>query len=74
VKGTQAQKKLGDAIRKRREALGFSQEKFAETVGMHRTYYGNVELGKHNVSLQSLLKISDGLKRRLGDLFTDAGL
>jgi len=74
MKETQAQRKLGDAIRKRREALGFSQEKFADEVGMHRTYYGNVELGKNNVTLKSLLKISEGLKRKLGDLFTDAGL
>lgn len=74
MKETQAQRKLGDAIRKRREALGFSQEKFADEVGMHRTYYGNVELGKNNVTLKSLLKISEGLKRKLGDLLTDAGL
>lgn len=74
MKETQAQKKLGDAIRKRRVALGFSQEKFADEVGMHRTYYGNVELGKNNVTLKSLLKISEGLKRKLGDLLTDAGL
>lgn len=74
MKEAQAQKKLGDAIRKRREALGFSQEKFADVVGMHRTYYGNVELGKHNLTLKSLTKISEGLKRKLGDLFADAGL
>lgn len=74
MKETQAQRKLGDAIRKRREALGFSQEKFADEVGMHRTYYGNIELGKNNATLKSLLKISEGLKRKLGDLFTDAGL
>ena len=59
---------------KRREALGFSQENFADEVGMHRTYYGNVELGKNNLTLKSLLKISEGLKRKLGDLLTDAGL
>jgi len=74
MKETQAQRKLGDAIRKRREALGFSQEKFADEVGMHRTYYGNVELGKNNITIKSLLKIAEGLKRKMSDLFTDAGL
>ena len=74
MKETQAQRKLGDAIRKRREALGFSQEKFADEVGLHRTYYGNVELGKNNLTLKTLTKISEGLKRKLADLFADASL
>lgn len=74
MKETQAQRKLGDAIRKRRESLGFSQERFADEVGLHRTYYGNVELGKNNLTLKTLLKISEGLKRKVGDLLTDAGL
>ena len=31
--------RLGQAFRKRREALGYSQESFADHIGMHRTYY-----------------------------------
>ena len=30
--------RLGKAFRKRREALGFSQESYADEIGMHRTY------------------------------------
>lgn len=48
------QKALGRNLRKRREELGLSQEKFAELLGYHRTYAGALERGERNVSLKSL--------------------
>jgi transcriptional regulator with XRE-family HTH domain len=48
------QKALGRNLRKRREAMGLSQEKFAEHLGFHRTYAGALERGERNISLKSL--------------------
>ena len=53
------QRQFGLAIKKIREATGLSQEKFALSIGMDRTYYASVEAGKRNISLQNIKKISD---------------
>jgi transcriptional regulator with XRE-family HTH domain len=66
------QERLAIAIRARREALKFSQEAFADEIGVHRTYYGSVELGKQNLTLRSVEKISDGLGVSVSSLFVAA--
>ena len=48
---------LGKAFRKRREALGFSQESFADEIGMHRTYYSAIERGEKNLQLDTLQRV-----------------
>lgn len=63
------QSSLGKAIRKKRIALGLSQEKFALKIGMDRTYYASVEAGKRNVSIVNIKKIADGLEVSLSELF-----
>lgn len=55
------QKILGRVIRERRSKLGYSQESFADVVGVHRTYMGSVERGERNLSLRNLQQIADGL-------------
>lgn len=42
--------RLGKAFRNRREALGFSQESYADEIGMHRTYYSAIERGDYPCS------------------------
>lgn len=74
MKETQAQRKLGDAIRKRRNRLGTSQEDFADKVRMHRTFFGSIERGERNITLKSILRIADGLGAKASELFEDAGL
>ena len=46
--------RLAQALRARREALGVSQEAFADRIGVHRTYWGAVERGKQNLTLTSI--------------------
>lgn len=65
-------KALGKAIRARREQLGYSQEAFAGEIEMHRTYYGAVERGNKNLQLDTLLRLSTGLKTTVWDLFDAA--
>lgn len=66
------QQRLGKAFRKRREALGFSQESYADEIGMHRTYYSAVERGEKNLQLDTLQRICTGLRTSLWEVFKDA--
>ena len=52
---------FGKACKLHREKLNISQEKFALSIGMDRTYYSSVESGKRNISIQNIYKIADGL-------------
>lgn len=61
--------KIGKRIRELRKETGLSQEKFAAKIGMDRTYYASVELGKRNISIINLEKISQGLGMALADMF-----
>ena len=61
--------KIGARIRKLRTQLGISQEKFAMKIGMDRTYFASVELGKRNVSIVNIEKIANGLGVSLSELF-----
>ena len=53
---------LGRAVRKRRLKLGLSQERLGELADLHRTYIADVERGARNLSLLSILKISQALR------------
>ncbi len=63
------QKRFGLAIKKLREETGLSQEKFALSIGMDRTYYASVEAGKRNISLQNIYKIAEGFNLTISALF-----
>lgn len=63
------QKNFGLAIKKLREDTGLSQEKFALSIGMDRTYYASVEAGKRNISLQNISKIAEGFNIPISALF-----
>lgn len=69
---TPLSERLGMAFRKRREALGFSQESFADHIGMHRTYYRAIERGEKNLQLDTLQRLSEGLSAFLWEIFRDA--
>lgn len=61
--------KIGNRIRELRKETGLSQEKFAAKIGMDRTYFASVELGKRNISIVNLEKIAVGLDISLAELF-----
>lgn len=64
-------KQFGNNIRALRKARGFSQEGFADAVGLHRTCMGGVERGERNVSLLNLLKIMRKLEISPNDMLSD---
>ena len=61
--------KLGERIKQIRLSKGISQEKFALSIEMDRTYYASVESGKRNISIINIEKISNGLEISLEELF-----
>jgi transcriptional regulator with XRE-family HTH domain len=60
---------LGQRIRELRNNKGISQEKFALSIGMDRTYFASVEAGKRNISIVNIEKIAHGLDVSLSELF-----
>lgn len=52
------QKILGRNLRRHREALGLSQEAFADELGVHRTYMGGIERGERNLTLKSVERLA----------------
>lgn len=56
-----AKMRTGLRIKELRAGLGVSQEAFAYSIGMSRTYLAEVEIGKRNVSIENISRIADGL-------------
>lgn len=63
--------KIGNRIRELRSRTGLSQEKFAQKIGMDRTYFASVELDKRNISIVNIEKIANGLDISLSEFFKD---
>ena len=55
-------KVFGTNLRKYRTEKGYSQEKFAELCGLHRTYISDIECFKRNISLENIQRIADALE------------
>ncbi|MBQ3491262.1 MAG: helix-turn-helix transcriptional regulator [Oscillospiraceae bacterium] len=54
-------KVFGANVRKYRLEKKFSQEKFAELSGLHRTYISDIECFRRSISLDNIQKIADAL-------------
>lgn len=52
---------LAGQMRELRLKIGISQEKLAETAGLHRTYIGGIERAERNVSIDNIEKIAVAL-------------
>lgn len=63
---------LGKALRARREAAGYSQESYADAIGMHRTYYSAIERGEKNLQLDTFKRICVGLKCKMWEVLKEA--
>ena len=62
--------KVGLRIKDLRAAVhDVSQERFANKIGMHRTYLASIEVGQRNVTLQNLAKIANGFDMTLSEFF-----
>ena len=67
------QKLLGLRVRRLRERRGYTQESFADQVGLHRNFMGAVERGEQNLTLRSLQTIARGLGTTMAKLLSGLG-
>ena len=61
--------KVGLRIKDLRATCDVSQERFANKIGMDRTYLASIEVGQRNVTLQNLAKIANGFDMTLSEFF-----
>lgn len=60
--GQGAKSTFGRRVREHRLALGLTQQELADRAGLHRSYIGEIELGKRNITLESAEKIAKALR------------
>ena len=63
---------FGGAVRRLRRERGWSQEEFADRVGVHRTYMGAIERGEQNLSLVNVGRVAAALQMSLSALMAEA--
>ena len=69
-----ANRALGKAIRSAREEAGYTQESFAAHADVDRSYYGAIERGQFNLSVDTIVKIAKGLGMSASALLERAGI
>ncbi len=73
-KKSAANQALGQAIRAARRERGFAQEAFAARAGIDRSYFGAIERGEFNVSLDMIVRLAKGLGVSASELLASARL
>ena len=61
--------KVGKRIKVLRNKLGISQEELAFRSEIHRTYIASLEVGKRNVSIETLEKVVNALEVSMSEFF-----
>lgn len=64
--------RVGLAIRRRRQALNLSQDDVVARVDMNRGNYSEIENGKRNITLSTLLRIAEALETEAWKILKDA--
>ena len=68
------EKRIGLALRARRESLGWSQETLAFESGLHWTYIGAVERGEKDVTPRNAIPMAKAMRVALSEILIAAGL
>lgn len=61
-------KAFGARVRELRKEIGLSQEGLAHEAGLDRSYMGQVERGKRNITLDNIYRIAEALGVEAGSL------
>lgn len=70
----ETRKKLGERIRELRKATGLTQEELGERASLNYKFIGELERGRVNVSLDSLVKLASALGVAPGSFFAKGKL
>lgn len=62
-------RQFGLEVRRRRLALGFSQEEFADHASLHRTYVSDIERGGRNPTVSIVFQLASALGCEPSELF-----
>jgi transcriptional regulator with XRE-family HTH domain len=73
-KGSKDSRALGRAFRATRKERGHTQESFALKAGIDRSYYGALERGEHNATIETIMEVARGLGVPAWRLWERAGL
>jgi transcriptional regulator with XRE-family HTH domain len=73
-KKSKANRALGEAIRAIRIDQGQTQESFAIKAGIDRSYYGALERGEFNMTVDTLMTVAQGLGVSAWEIWQRAGL
>jgi transcriptional regulator with XRE-family HTH domain len=65
---------LGRAFRATRSEKGYTQESFALKTGIDRSYYGALERGEYNQTVDTVMTVARGLGVPAWELWKRAGL
>jgi transcriptional regulator with XRE-family HTH domain len=69
VSETQILRQLAGRIKALRDEKGWSQEQLAERAAMQRSYLADLELGRRNPSVRTLVKVANAFGIHIADLF-----
>lgn len=64
-------KEFGLMIKQRREAKAWSQERFAEIAGLHRTEISLIERGHRDVRIETLKKLAHAFRVQPSELLPE---
>ncbi len=59
---------FGNRVREYRHRSGLTQQELADLAGLHRSYIGEIELGRRNITLDNATKIAKALNVSLTTL------
>ena len=62
---------IGNRIQKLRKAKGYTQQTFAESIGLSTNYLSDIERGKSSARLDKLVSIINSLECSADDIFID---
>lgn len=63
-------KRLGEVVRNLRLELGLSQQQLAERCGLARPYIGIIERGEKAMTIETAVRIAEGLGVKLSVIFS----
>lgn len=66
---TELLKQLGRNIKAERIRKGYTQENFAEIIGVSREYISRIERGQENMSVLKILNVANNLQTDINNIF-----